>query len=141
MYVTLTKKKLFVILCTLLAVLILLLQFFSVKAERVKLVTNAQRVEYINSLGVKLLSDDYRSKTVVIPKEFDSVYNNYNKLQLTANLDLTAYKGKKVTVYTYDCANETVVNLMIYKDRLIGGDIAETRFRGSMKPLKGDTNG
>lgn len=135
MYITLTKKRLFLILCAFVAALLIITQFFSVKAERIELTTNAQRVQYIKSLNITLLSDDYKVKTVSIPTEFGKVYNNYNKLQLTANFDLQDYKGKEVEVYTYSCKDEINVNLMIYKGRLIGGDISETRLNGSMKAL------
>ncbi len=141
MYITLTKKRLFLLLCAFVAVFLIVTQFLSAKAERIELVTNAQRVEYIKSLKIDILSDDYKMKTVTIPVEFGKVYDNYNKLQLSADFDLRDYKGKKVEIYTYNCSGDEVVNLMIYKGRLIGGDISETSLGGSMKALVVDENG
>ena len=80
-------------------------------------------------------------KTVTIPMEFGKVYENYNKLQLSGDFDLRDYKGKEVQVYTYNCDGDKVINLMIYKGRLIGGDISEARLNGSMKALVVDENG
>ncbi|MBQ4118846.1 MAG: DUF4830 domain-containing protein [Clostridia bacterium] len=141
MYITLTKKILFLLFCAVIAVFLIVTQFLSVKAERIELLTNAQRVEYIKSLKVMLLSDDYKMKTVTIPMEFGKVYENYNKLQLSGDFDLRDYKGKEVQVYTYNCDGDKVINLMIYKGRLIGGDISETRLNGNMKALVVDENG
>lgn len=141
MYITLTKKRLFLLFCAFIAVFLTVTQFLSVKAERIELLTNAQRVEYIESLRVAILSDNYKMKTVTIPQEFGKVYSNYNQLQLSANFDLRDYRGKEVTVYTYDCQDDKVVNLMVYKGRLIGGDISETSLGGSMKALAVDESG
>ena len=141
MYITLTKKRLFLILCAIIAVFLIVTQVLSVKAERIMLNTNAERVEYIKSLKIDILSDEYKMKTVTIPKEFGKVYENYNKLQLSANFDLRDYKGKEVVVYTYSCGNEKNVNLMIYKGRLIGGDVSEMSLDGSMKALVVEESG
>ncbi len=136
MYITLTRKKLFLMLCLAIAVLLVLLQVVSVKAEKIDVSTNAKRVEYIKSLGVTLSSEDSTDKQIVIPQKFNDVYEKYNELQQEAGFDLTDFKGKNVTVYTYSCAGERVVNLMVYNGKLIGGDIAETLLGGSMKALK-----
>ncbi len=136
MYITLTKKKIFVLFCLVAGAFVLLLQFMSVTAEHIELKTNAKRVEYVKTLGVTLKSDDYIQKQVVIPEEFGEVYAGYNELQREADFDLSRYRGRTVTVYTYECDGDIVVNLMIYKGKLIGGDIAETKFGGEMTPLK-----
>lgn len=136
MYITLTKKRLFVILCAAVAVFLCLTQFISVKAEGVKLSTNAQRVEYIKTLGVTLISDEYTKKNIVIPQDFNDVYSKYNRLQKSAGFDLSNYRGKTVTVYTYNCEQDKAVSLMIFENRLIGGDVAETKLHGSMTALR-----
>lgn len=138
MYITLTKKRICLILCGLVLAAILLGQFLSVKAYDVDVSTNAKRVQYIATLGIKLKSDNYTKKDVIIPQEFNEVYRKYNVVQQEANFDLRQYSGKTVSVYTYECDSEKVVNLMVYKGKLIGGDISETRISGRMEPLKGD---
>lgn len=141
MYITLTKKKLFVVFCVVCVVFFMLVYFFSVDAAGTELPTNEKRVEYIKTLDVTLISDDCTSKTVVIPREFSAVYNKYNALQKQAGYDLARFKGKEVTVYTYNCEDNKAVNLIIFKDKLIGGDIAETSLGGSMTALKGVKDG
>ncbi len=141
MYITVTKKRLFLILCAIISGFLIITQVLSVKAEQIVLNTNAERVAYIKSLDIDVLSDEYKMKKVTIPKEFGKVYENYNKLQLSADFDLRNYKGKEVVVYTYNCKNEKNVNLMIYKGRLIGGDVSETSLGGSMKALVVEESG
>ena len=141
MYITLTKKRLFLIFCVVLAVLLGLVQFLSVKATGITLSTNAQRVDYIKGLGIELENDEYTSKEVIIPQEFGAVYTKYNSLQREAGFDLSNFHGKAVTIYTYSCKDEKIVNLIIFKDKLIGGDLAETKLGGSMIALKGVNDG
>ncbi len=138
MYVTLTKKRLAVLLCITGLALVVIGQFFSVKAGETELSTNAQRVQFISALGVNLVGDEFCEKQVTIPQEFSKVYENYNTLQRSAGFDLTAYKGKNVTVYTYMATDGRTVSLMLYKNKLIGGDICETKVDGKMSALKGN---
>ena len=137
MYITLTKKRIFILLCVIVSVFLILVQFFSVKADYIDVSTNQKRVAYINSLGVELESDEYSKKDTVIPLEFGNVYNKYNTMQKQSGFDLSGYKGKNVTIYTYNCDTYKVVNLIVYKGRLIGGDICDLQIDGQMLPLKG----
>lgn len=137
MYITLTRKKLFAVFCVVLTAFFVLVQIASVQSAGIDLSTNAKRVEYISTLGIQLESDDYIKKEVIIPQTFGDVYSRYNAMQKQAGFDLTGFCGKKVAVYTYNCTDERVVNLMVYKNKLIGGDVAETSLGGNMTALKG----
>ena len=104
--------------------------------------TNAKRVYFIKSLGLFPDEDNQESKSVIIPKTFSQVYENYNALQKQAGYDLSAYKGAKVTIFTYpvgkvshDNYDDYYVTLMVYKGRIIGGDISSRNFYGEMLPL------
>lgn len=141
MYITLTKRKLFIILSAIIIAFLLITQFLSVKVSGTEISTNAQRVQYITTLGVDLESDESEQKQVIIPQEFGDVYRNYNALQQTAGFDLSAFKGKKVTVYTYHTTDGKAVNLMVYKNKLIGGDISDLSVNGEMISLKGNEDG
>ena len=136
MYITLTKKRLLVIFCAVILLLVLAGQFFSVRANDIDVSTNAKRVEYINTLGIILKNDNYTEKSVVIPRNFSEVYNKYNVLKREAGFDLLGYRGKQVMIYTYVIDQENVVNLMVYKNKLIGGDIASLKIDGGMSALK-----
>ena len=137
MYILLSKKKLAVILAVLVIALLLLGQFLSVKAYGVDLSTNEKRLQYISSLGLTLKTDDYQIKQTAIPLRFSDVYERYNSLQRSAGFDLKNYCGENVVIYTYNIDEQTVVNLITYKDKLIGGDIASLKIDGKMTALKG----
>ena len=127
MYVTLTKKRLFVILCVLVITFILFSQMLSIGANSIELSTNAKRVEYLQTLGILLESDNYSKKDITIPWEFSDVYKKYNSLQQQAGFNLSNYRGKNVTVYTYSINENENANLIICDGKLIGGDISSTK--------------
>ncbi|MBQ4516136.1 MAG: DUF4830 domain-containing protein [Clostridia bacterium] len=81
-------------------------------------------------------------ETVNLPEEFDNVLIEYNKLQKMCGFDLNKYCGKTIKKYTYIATNfpykisETVyINLLIYEDKLIGGDCMTQSIHGFMLPL------
>lgn len=136
MYITLTKKRIFILLCVIVLVFLILIQFFSVKADYIDVSTNAKRVAYITALGITLKSDEFSKKDTVIPWQFGDVYNKYNTLQKQSGFDLSSYKGQNITIYTYNYDTYKVVNLIVYKGGLIGGDICDLQIDGQMLPLK-----
>lgn len=66
---------------------------------------------------------------VVIPQTFGDVYQNYNEIQTSQGFDLSKFKGKQVSRFTYSVLNypgqkEYIrANLLIYKNQVIGGDV------------------
>jgi hypothetical protein len=141
MYLLLTKKRLAVVLAVVVLAFILAGQFLSTNANQIDLSTNEKRVQYINTLGIELQSDDFTQKQVVIPQTFNKVYDNYNNLQLKSGFNLKNYCGKQVTIFTYNIDSQTVVNLITFNDKLIGGDVASLKIDGEMTALKENTNG
>lgn len=101
--------------------------------------TNEQRVEFIESLGISVISAPVEAKNVTIPQEFGDVYNNYNELQKSAGFNLELYKGCSVTVYTYkvtDSVDDLLVHLIVSQNTVIGGDICSAALGSQMMPLK-----
>ncbi len=103
---------------------------------------NATRVEFLTGLGWQVSSEPVEVEDVVIPLEFDQVYQNYNAIQLEQGFDLTAYAGRQVTRYSYELLNhpsgqnDVRVNLLVCGQRLIGGDICSLRLDGFMHGLR-----
>lgn len=103
--------------------------------------TNAERINYIKKLGYILNSNEPTQKNVIIPEIFTDVYKNYNSLQRMAGYDLSLYKGCEVKIYTYDIAppkgydGECVFNMIVYRDRMIGGDVSSRALGGYMLPI------
>lgn len=98
---------------------------------------NKNRIVFIKSLGIKVDGENYSVKSVVIPVRFGDVYNCYNELQKSAGYDLKNYAGKLVTQYTYRVEEPDTerVNLLVYKQKIIGGDISSSALRGCMRAL------
>ena len=97
--------------------------------------TNDDRVEFLKSFGWEVEPEALDICEVVIPSEFDDVYTRYNEIQKSEGLDLKKYSGKSVKKYTYRVKNyesETSVlaSVLIYKNKVIGGDISSSDING-----------
>ncbi len=104
--------------------------------------TNADRLLFIKEFGYTVLSSEPVTKAVIIPEVFYDVYKNYNALQKSSGYDLSLYKGCEVTIYTYQINSpqgyegECAINLIVYNDRIIGGDVSSAALGGFMLPIK-----
>lgn len=142
LYLTLTKKRLAVMLAAVLLLIGICGRFAAVTSVAEDASTNAKRVDFAASVGCVVDETAVSEKQVRIPENFSDVYERYNELQKQAGYDLTGYKGCEVTLYTYKvteggiAGEETLVNLIVYRDRVIGGDISSAAVDGSMLPLK-----
>lgn len=135
LFVTFSKKSLAIALAVLVVGVIITGEVYSVKCSRIDGSTNAKRVEYLRSLNINVDDTNVTQKETVIPTDFGDVYTEYNKLQKKAGFDLSRYKGKSVTVYTYFLNETREVHLIVHEGAVIGGDIADVRLDGEMKPL------
>ena len=103
---------------------------------------NTNRVDFLTSLGWQVGSDAVEAADVVIPLEFDRVYQNYNQIQQEQGFDLTQYAGHRVKRYSYEVFNHPTgeefvrANLLVYKGRLIGGDVCSLQLDGFMHGLR-----
>ena len=74
-------------------------------------------------------------------KVIDRIISGYNQIQKSQGLDISKYKNKRVTRYTYTLENyegseDTVyVNLIVYKNTVIACDISSLTDGGFVKPL------
>ena len=100
--------------------------------------SDAERVAFLKSFGWKIEEKPVEMCEVQIPKVFDEVYKTYNEIQKAQGYDLLKYKGKTATMYTYKVLNyptgekEARANLLVYKDKVIGGDICSLNLDGFM---------
>ena len=99
-----------------------------------------QRIAFLTDLGYTVDSEAPSVREVLIPDEFDDVFQQYNELQKDAGMDLEPYHGKRVKCWTYKILNvpgegEVRANLYVYKDKIIGGDISSTALDGFMHGL------
>lgn len=112
------------------------------KTSKTVLKTNEERIDYLASYGWTTDSEPIESAQTVIPTEFDETYEKYNELQKKQGYDLTAYKGKTVTRFTYKLTNypndkvtDARANLLIYENKLIGADVSSADVGGFMHGL------
>lgn len=103
--------------------------------------TEDDRVAFIEQFGLKVKGASLDSCDFVMPENFDRVIMGYNEIQKTQGLDLSKYAGKKVTRYTYGIDSydgydgEVFVNLLIYRNRVIGCDVSSGSPDGFVKGL------
>lgn len=97
-----------------------------------------QRAAFIASFGWEVEEEPVEMMEVVIPAQFDEVYEKYNYLQKQQGYDLEKFQSKRCKRYSYDVLNypggiENVrVNLLIYKNKVVGGDVSSTELGGFM---------
>lgn len=114
-----------------------------VRVQKIKAKTNEERVAFLVSCGWTVEEEPVEVTEVIIPEEFDEVYQEYNALQQTQGFDLTQYAGKRCKRYTYRITNypdtnvEVLACLLMYGNRLVGGDVSSTDVNGFMQGLVG----
>ena len=86
-----------------------------------------------------MTSEPLETEEVLIPSDFDKVFAGYNEIQKSQGLDLGKYRKKHLTRYTYEVTNydgydgTVYANLLIYKGRVVGGDICSADAGGFMQ--------
>ena len=94
--------------------------------------TNDARVKFLTDLGWEVTPSPTESGEIRIPKAGDQVFDRYNALQKSQGYDLSKFAGKKVMRYVYqinnfpDAKEPVYATVLVYKDRIIGGDITDT---------------
>ena len=142
LYLTLTRKRLFLVICITALLIGVCGRFSAVKGNAVDGSTNAKRVSFAQYCGCKVEETAETVKNIRIPQNFSKVYENYNKLQQRAGFDLSLYKGCEVTLYSYKvleggiAGQQTLINIIVYRGRIIGGDISSVELDGDMLPLE-----
>ena len=101
--------------------------------------TNDARVKFLTDLGWEVTASPAEATEVKIPRGSDEVFDRYNELQKSQGYDLTKYAGKKIMRYVYRINNypgaqePVYATLLVYKDRIIGGDITDTTPGGKVQ--------
>lgn len=110
-----------------------------------KIKTNEDRIAFLAQFGWEVEPQPAEEATVTIPSEFDRVFVSYNELQKRQGLDLSRYKRKEMTRYTYivknypDYDGVVYANLLVYRGRVVGGDICSADVNGFLHGFKKDS--
>lgn len=109
-------------------------QTVGLAAKNIK--TNEDRINYLKACGWEVDPASAKIQEVIIPSEFDETYQNYNELQKKQGFDLEKMKGKRVKLASYEVVNYpsgekgVTANILIYKNRIIAGDISSSKLDG-----------
>jgi hypothetical protein len=101
--------------------------------------TVQEQLSFLSELEYKVKEIPVYAEEVTLPEKFDGVYRRYNEIQKAQGLNLEKYGGKTVMRYTYevkDASQQTYVTLLIYKNRIIGGDVTVMGESGSVHGLE-----
>ena len=108
----------------------------------VKLRTDEERLKFLASLGWQTTGEVVDEQSFVLPETFDRVLSGYNEIQKDQGLDLSRYRKKRVTRYTYEITNyegyegKVYANLIVFRNRVIAGDISSADPMGFVSGLE-----
>lgn len=104
----------------------------------IKAETNEQRIAFLESFGWTAEASPIETQEVRIPDEENEIFARYNELQKSQGYDLSEYAGKNVKRYVYHITNHPDADgnyqatILVYKGKIIGGDVASTDAGGKM---------
>ncbi len=106
--------------------------------------TNEERLAFLAGFGWQVEGEPAETREVMIPREFNDVYQNYNAMQQAQGFDLAPYSGEVVTQYKYLITNyqgetEVYATLLVYGRLIIGGDVACGKVDGFMHGFAKDS--
>ena len=108
-----------------------------------KIKTAEDAAEFLSQFGWEVNTTPVEVKNVTIPSEFDKVFAAYNEMQKALGLNLSKYKNKDVTRYTFAVTNyedyegTVYANVLVYRSRVIGGDICSADVSGFVHGFEG----
>ena len=103
---------------------------------------NDGRIQFLKDFGWEVTTSPTQTGQVKIPAQTSEVFDRYNNLQKSQGYDLTSYAGKNVMRYVYEVNNypgatqPVYATLLVYKDKVIGGDVTDTGAKGQIRGFK-----
>ncbi len=101
-----------------------------------KVKTSADAANFLAQFGWTVDGGNAKSAKVIIPSEFDKIFAAYNEIQRAQGLDLSKYKKKELTRYTFEVTNykgyegKVYANVLVYRNKVVGGDICSADVTG-----------
>lgn len=118
------------------------LERFENKAVSATITEGFSAYDYICSFGPTVDQSGLMTDEIVVPKNFNDVYNSYNEIQKSQGFDLAKYKGCTLVRYTYpvtdypDKEQTVFAEILTYNDIVVGADIYSTSVDGFISALK-----
>ncbi len=111
-----------------------------------KIVSPSDAAAFLSQFGWSVEGTPSEVEKVEIPREFDKIYGAYNEIQKAQGLNLTRYRGKEVTRYTFRVTNypnyegTVYANVLVYRKTVIGGDICSADLSGFVHGFERETS-
>ncbi len=105
--------------------------------------TASDAAEFLKQFGWEVGSDPIETAEIKVPSDFDSVFTEYNEIQKRQGLDLSKYRRKTVTRYTFEVTNfpdatgEVLASVIVYKGNVIAGDLCQSGANGFVTGFDG----
>ena len=100
---------------------------------------NRMIVDYAQNLGWEIEDAPVEVVPVNIPREFDKVYEAYNRHLKNSGFDLEPFRGKSCTRYTYQVKNHqrsedvpVYLGVIVYESRIVAAEIYSSGPNGFM---------
>ena len=108
--------------------------------NNVRASTDEERIAFLSQFGWSVDEEPVEVKEVIIPSQFDEVYEKYNLIQKNQGFDLEQYRSKRVKKWTYivrnykgyENSNCIRATLLVFDGNVIGGDICSVELNGFM---------
>ena len=100
-------------------------------------------MEFLAQFDLTVNGSNAEVEKVTIPAEFDKIFAAYNEIQRAQGLDLSKYKKKELTRYTFDVTNyegyegKVYANVLVYRNKVVGGDICSADVDGFVVGFEG----
>jgi len=103
--------------------------------------TEGDIVTYLATLGWQASTAPLEVQEILIPREFDHVFEAYNYIQIQAGFDLSDYRGLPALRYSFrienypDQAEGVVADVLVVHNRIVGGGIQSVYLDGFIHGL------
>ena len=102
-------------------------------------------IVFLSSFGWEVDAEPVSVKNVQIPAKFTQIYEDYNTLQKKQGFDLSKYRADITESYCFRVLNhpaegDVFANVLVFKGKIIGGDICSYAINGFMTGFDGMTN-
>jgi len=141
-----SKKKIVISIFIAILLIILFFVFFNKNSEQTTAISsigeyklsaknNLERVDFLSQFGWQVKETPEESLKIIIPADFNKIYQDYNLIQKSQGLNLEKYKNKPCEKFTYNILNypednNVQVNLLVLNGLVIGGDVSSKELNG-----------
>ena len=106
-----------------------------------ELSTTEGRCAYLAARGYTADPASETVREITLPREFDDILEDYNRLQLTAGYDLHAGAGRTCLICQYELIDypgwdgRVIATLYLCRGRVIAGDVHTASIEGFLRAL------